>query len=318
LLRLLPGTPPGRYWLETKVFRRDDSLQLTPQAGTPTGPDPAWARVGSIEVLPGGAAGLPADAAMAVLHATPLGGGLTLAGWTLPTKPVSAGDVAPVSLLWQASQPLTGTSLDAQILSSAGQLLVDLPVAPGGAAYPVARWPSPAVVRDQIAWRIPSTAAGGRYEVVIHSSQGSADLGHIQVTAPPHLFARPAAATTLDQTIGFAQLAGFTLSSNHARPGGTLTVELVWQSLADTTDADRVFVHLRGPNGLPITQSDSAPADWQRPTSGWVPGEYILDRHSLGVPANAPSQTYDLVVGLYNPATGARVGEVSLGPVTIP
>ena len=146
----------------------------------------------------------------------------------------------------------------------------------------------------------------------------TADLGQIQVTSPPHLFNLPAAQTPFDQQLGFARLAGYTLSATHARPGDTLTVELVWQALADTPDADRVFVHLRGPNGLPITQSDSAPANWQRPTSGWVPGEYIVDAHSLSVPANAPSQTYDLVVGLYNPATGARVGEVSLGPVTIP
>lgn len=318
LMRLLPGTPPGHYWLEVNVFRQTDSLQLVPEPGTATGPDPAWARVGQIEVLPPTSPAMPDDAAVNVVRPSPMAAGLVLAGWSLPSGQINAGDVAHVTLLWQANLHQAPLNLDAQLIEANGQVLADTAVSPGGAAFPITQWPSAALVRDQLDWRVPNTAPGGRYQVVLRSSQASADLGQLQVAAPGHLFDRPLASTAFDQRIGFARLAGYTLSSTSLRPGDSLTVELVWQSMAGTTDADRVFVHLRGPDGLPITQSDSGPAEWQRPTTGWVPGEYIVDRHSLTLPPNAPSQTYDLVVGLYNPASGARLGEVSLGSVTVP
>ncbi|MCB0035906.1 MAG: hypothetical protein KDE51_17865, partial [Anaerolineales bacterium] len=46
----LVGTPPGRYWLETTAFRRDVTFALTAE-NAPTAADPAWARLGQIEIL---------------------------------------------------------------------------------------------------------------------------------------------------------------------------------------------------------------------------------------------------------------------------
>ena len=318
-LHLLPGAPPGRYWLEVNVFRTADSLQLVPAAGTPTSPDPAWARVGQIEVQPPGATAIPVDPSVDVLRSTPLGNGLTLAGWSLPGDQVKPGDMARVTLLWQASQPqASGLQLAASLIDGAGQSLAQFPITPGGAFYPLTGWPSPALVRDQLEWRVPNQLASGSYRLVVQSQQAAADLGHLQVNAPAHQFTVPNAGVVVDHSLGFARLAGFTLSASQARPGDTLSVTLVWQSLTDTSDADRVFVHLRDAVGQPIAQSDAAPAAWQRPTTGWLPGEYITDLHSLTVPPGTPSQTYALVAGLYNPATGVRVGEVNLASVTVP
>ena len=51
-LRLLPGTPPGTYWLETAVFRRDIDQSLIPQNGT-IGSAPDRAQLGLIEIREG-------------------------------------------------------------------------------------------------------------------------------------------------------------------------------------------------------------------------------------------------------------------------
>jgi len=138
------------------------------------------------------------------------------------------------------------------------------------------------------------------------------------VSAPEHQFERPAVATPVDQILGFARLAGYSLSASNAKPGDTLSLSVVWQAMADTAVSYRVFVHLRGANGLPVAQSDTVPAQWQRPTSGWVPGEFIVDPHTLTLPTDAASGTYSLVVGLYKPSDESRLGEIMLTTVKVP
>ena len=164
---------------------------------------------------------------------------------------------------------------------------------------------------------MPSSLSSGAYRVVLLYDQATADLGPLQVLAPPHQFQPPNVSTLVNQAIGFARLAGYSLSALHAKPGDGLSLSLVWQALAEPSDSYRVFVHLRDANGHPITQSDSVPAQWQRPTSGWVAGEYIVAPHALTLPPDAPSGDYALVVGLYKPSDGSRLGEITLTTVSV-
>ncbi|MBU0702890.1 MAG: hypothetical protein KKC18_03405, partial [Chloroflexi bacterium] len=66
-----------------------------------------------------------------------------------------------------------------------------------------------------------------------------------------------------------------------------------------------VFLHLTGPDGALVAQSDGIPADWTRPTTGWLPGEYITDARVLHIPPDAPPGDYMLSAGLY--ADGERL-----------
>jgi hypothetical protein len=50
-----------------------------------------------------------------------------------------------------------------------------------------------------------------------------------------------------------------------------------------------------------MAQSDGVPAGWTRPTTGWLPGEYITDEHTLNIPDDAPAGDYVLQAGLYSP-----------------
>jgi len=58
------------------------------------------------------------------------------------------------------------------------------------------------------------------------------------------------------------------------------------------------------------------PDNWTRPTTGWLPGEFIRDRHALVVPETAVPGPYRLRVGWYDTVTGQRLGEIEapLGP----
>jgi hypothetical protein len=65
-------------------------------------------------------------------------------------------------------------------------------------------------------------------------------------------------------------------------------------------------VHLVDENGQIAAQSDGEPAGWTRPTTGWLPGEIIIDAHTLSL-ANVPAGSYQLNIGLYDPVTGVRL-----------
>jgi hypothetical protein len=53
------------------------------------------------------------------------------------------------------------------------------------------------------------------------------------------------------------------------------------------------------------------PAGWTRPTTGWLPGEVIVDTHTLAIPPDAPAGTYTLQSGLYDPDTGVRLADAT-------
>ncbi|MFZ0545644.1 MAG: hypothetical protein WAM60_09410, partial [Candidatus Promineifilaceae bacterium] len=66
-----------------------------------------------------------------------------------------------------------------------------------------------------------------------------------------------------------------------------------------------VFIHILSEDGRLIAQHDTAPAFGTRPTSSWVVGEQILDKHRLTIPID-PVSNGTIVVGLYNSATLER------------
>jgi hypothetical protein len=70
--------------------------------------------------------------------------------------------------------------------------------------------------------------------------------------------------------------------------------------------------------GTILAQSDAEPANWARPTSGWVADEYVVDVHSLSWPAAAPAGSLYLRVGLYDPETGQRLLTDAADFVTLP
>ena len=62
-----------------------------------------------------------------------------------------------------------------------------------------------------------------------------------------------------------------------------------------------------GGNGRIVAQHDSPPANGRRPTTGWVEDEYILDEHLLAVRDYSYKGEGQIIVGLYDQATGTRL-----------
>ena len=56
------------------------------------------------------------------------------------------------------------------------------------------------------------------------------------------------------------------------------------------------FVHLTGPDGIPLAQADHLDA----PSTAWRAGDLVLQQHVLTLPADLPPGTYELRSGLYS------------------
>jgi 4-amino-4-deoxy-L-arabinose transferase-like glycosyltransferase len=120
------------------------------------------------------------------------------------------------------------------------------------------------------------------------------------------------------------RLTGYSFTPAVARAGDTLLVTLQWQAQARMPVDYTVFTQLWDSAGQVAAQLDSQPASGTRPTSGWQPGETVLDRKALLLPADLPPGSYTLQVGLYDLATLQRLtlapsgdDHISLGTVQV-
>jgi len=90
-----------------------------------------------------------------------------------------------------------------------------------------------------------------------------------------------------------------------AQPGGALTLQLVWQPQQAPLEATMVFLHLVDAAGMRVAQSD-VPLD----TAGWEAGAIGRSELALPLPAGLAAGTYQVFLGTYDPATGARLGKL--------
>ena len=294
----LPGTPPGAYTLQLSLFERHTLAPLTiyDEAGQSLGPAVSLRSIRLAEPRRPWSA---EDVAMQYrLNAsTPE---LTLWGSNVDRAEAAPGDPALVTLFWSSGRPdNVETTLD--LVDERGQVASSWSLV----------WPAwgEGLWRSQELLRLPAALEDGRYTWQLELPGGKrVSWASLAVSAPERLLEAPAVAIPIDVTLGQqATLVGVTVageSGGAVQPGETLRVDLVWRGEQEMAASYHVFVHLRGPAGALLAQSDAIPAGWQRPTTGWRPGEYVVDSHTLTIPAEAPAGEYRLEAGLYLPGDG--------------
>jgi hypothetical protein len=119
-----------------------------------------------------------------------------------------------------------------------------------------------------------------------------------------------------------ARLARYALSGQEVTSGDVLQLQLVWEALRQP-DADyTVFVQMLDQRNQVVAQRDAPPVSGDQPTSGWQPGEQVVDNHGLLVlPGTAPGD-YRLITGMYDPQTGQRLSSsfadtIDLGTIRV-
>jgi len=314
---LAPGTPPGEYRLRIGVYRvgAPAGLSVLDANGAPAGTTVDVARV-SVE-RSGWPGFRPAAPKFDHSSGALLAPGLVLLGYDLPLMRVSAGDKLPFTLYWQASQ---AQSRDLQarlrLIDANGTAVFSADFAPIG-QFSTGRLRAGDVLRGPNAVRLPASISDGIF--ALHLSlvddagvtQGeTVELGRVAVRAPERTMTSPHAAYPTQADLGDqVRLIGYDLSAVRLVPGGTLTVTLHWQALREMAGDYKAFVHLLDFAGRMVIGSDAIPANWTRPTTGWIGGEYVTDLHTLALPPDLAAGEYRLEVGLYDTESGLRLGD---------
>ncbi|MCS7260126.1 MAG: glycosyltransferase family 39 protein [Anaerolineae bacterium] len=99
-------------------------------------------------------------------------------------------------------------------------------------------------------------------------------------------------------------LRGYDISTTHLRPGEHLELALYWQALAPMHARYRAFVHVESERIW--GQHDDDPVCRLR-TDEWRPQQAGVGQFRVSLDPNTPPGRYPVLVGIYDPETGARL-----------
>lgn len=295
LLRLPYGAPPGDYEVLLRVFDDRDEpsgYDMADEDGRILGKELS---LGIWHIEPGADwfqvrrdTHLPHRVDLAV------GDDMTLLAHNIePDMTVRPGHEWRVELLWQGVEQLPDLLLMAQ-----------------DAGWQV-RVPAESGPRDPITldWRtvlVPGSAPGGTADLYL---DGETWLGTFRIDVLPRMDDPPEYAVSVDMAVGeIGTLVGYTPADETADRTQPFVVTLVWQAGDVPAEISyTVFVQLLDAQGRLIAQSDSIPAQGDRPTTGWRAQEYIIDVHPLRFNDLAAPGEARLIAGMYDALTGQRL-----------
>ncbi len=132
-----------------------------------------------------------------------------------------------------------------------------------------------------------------------------ATIAPVKIEATERIFSPPEVQHRVEEGNlgGEVSLYGYDLSADIARPGDTLQLTLHWQALGTIDTSYTVFSHLLDAANQIRAQMDSLPQGGARPTTGWVPQEYVRDEYQLSVNLDSPPGVYIIEVGMYDATT---------------
>ncbi len=319
------GAPPGNYELRVGWFSQSANSRLNIVA-----PDGGFggtvARLSPISIVRAAADVSQLNIGTRLdLQVAP---GLKLLGYSQETSMAQPGAPIYFTLYWQSTSKLDDEPLAIQLTSCgcARQPKATLPLtttAPVQGTYPFSQWLPNEIVADRYAVRVPQDAPSTSYTPEIIVGAG-APIGLGEVFVPPidRVLVEPPIDHRMDAKLGESiELVGYNLD----RTTDAITLTLIWRGLKSIDQDYTVFTHVLDSSGKQIGGQDNQPVNGTYPTSQWAAGEYVIDPHEINLakvaePAHAQLSTGELVgrqapqgytieVGLYDPETGARLGQ---------
>jgi 4-amino-4-deoxy-L-arabinose transferase-like glycosyltransferase len=321
---LLPGIPPGQYWLALGLYQLEDLTRLTITASD----EQRWItelRLGPIRVTSASVPPSRADLAIPYSIDQTLDPHVQLLGYDLANATVKSGEEAQVTLFWQCLQKLDQHYQVGLRLVRTGSVITTFQFSPAGTSYPTEQWLAGDMLRFAQRIRIPSDVASGTYDLYLNLysdggqplSAQDIHLAQIQVEHVERVFAVPQMQYTLVTGWGDEiELLGYDLQETQARAGGTVHLTLYWRALHPSAVSYTVFTHLLDVQGIVRGQRDSVPVQGLRPTTGWVENEVIADSYEISIHVDAPSGSLQIEIGFYDAATGKRLSVTREGAST--
>jgi hypothetical protein len=105
------------------------------------------------------------------------------------------------------------------------------------------------------------------------------------------------------------ELLGYDFQTDASIAGqeGAVIITLYWRALSEMDVNYTTFVHLLGQAGEVVSQVDHIPGAGAFPTTGWLPGEIIIDKFVVPLSEAESLPPLQAEVGIYDPATGERL-----------
>ena len=269
----------------------------------------------------------------AEVHAN-FGDDIALLGYDFPHRKTQPGGVLPITLYWQALRPIDQHYIVSNHLLNSADLRQW-----GGrdrvpkVYYSTALWTPGEIVRDEYLVPVDPSAPPGVYRLdlglyVDTAGQSrhlplvqdgkvldanSVTIAPIKVGGPPPGITVENPSPTHPSSVNLADLVTL-LGHDIKLDDEVLYLTLYWQVDALLQADYTTFVHVidaagqaTGQPGTIVAQMDRPPADGGYPTSLWDPGEIIRDTIQVPLTPETPSGQYEIVVGLYDFASGRRL-----------
>jgi len=128
------------------------------------------------------------------------------------------------------------------------------------------------------------------------------------VEGRPRTFKVPPIQHPMELNLGDkVELLGYALDATELKAGGMLSLTLYWKALAEIDTSYTVFIHLLDAEDKIWGQRDSVPGNGALPTTGWLPGEIIVDQYEVPIQPDASPGQYGIEIGMYQAETGERL-----------
>lgn len=243
-----------------------------------------------------------------------------------PVTVIKPGEVLNYSLYWRALHSLDQNYHSfIHLVDYDGSAVISRDQITGSIFNPSILWNSSALQHDYFILRLPQDIPQGLYWptvglyefdtvtlLEVKDAQGQAQgntyrlppvkvLGSEKITPPTY---------KTDVRFGnFATLIGYDLTSstNDYRANSELTVTLYYKATSKTAQDLTQFIQIYNPQTGMAAQMDRPPLDGRNPTSTWIPNEIIVNKVTLKIKPDVTPGEYQVLVGLYDFATGARL-----------
>ena len=285
-----------------------------------------WGTIRPAYAFPEALATVPSVAQISPVTFTAVDGQLKLVGVEMveDQSVTPGGSPVLVTLYWQSQAPvavdyISSVHLLGRELQSVGQ--IDRYPAMG--MKPTSRWQTGDIYRDEYHIMTQGSAeAPALLSVAVSLYDDRADrslpassseglpIDLLIVGEPARLANNDPKILSMEVTtnVPFEQeiiLAGFSGAAGLA--GEIVPLTLYWHASGAPDKEYTVFLHLLDQNGERIAGADAPPVGNYYPTSLWQDGDVIDDVHRLPLPPDLPAGEYQVVVGLYDPLSGARL-----------
>ena len=236
--------------------------------------------------------------------AMPIAAGASLAGYTSPDQPISAGTTIGIGLGWHVGQGSGQWPVALRLVGADGSEIASTDITLSS--------PSPGDYFQPATLFIPTFGPTGPAQIVLVAGPSSTTLGRLVIqpthAALPPEATVPATAKTLGVRFGpHIRLVAAELPAASWSPGQTIPLTLYWATDAPLAVRYKAFAHLVGISPNPRLgntlwgQDDHEPGGGFAPTILWRPGAIIRDDFAVPILPHAAAGTYQLEVGLYEP-----------------